>query len=79
MANHTHLVVAYNHDTKQFRFDGDGSREWIRRLFTPETNTWSDEELEYISISEEEEQEATDALKALGFEFDGNANGWQER
>lgn len=79
MANHTHLVVAYNHDTKTFTFDGDGSREWIRRLFEPQTNTWSDEEMDYVAISEADEIEAENALKALGVIFDLNSIGWQER
>lgn len=75
MANHTHLVVAYNHDTKTFWFDSDGSREWIRRLFEPETNTWSDEEEEYISIPNE--NDAVKALAALGVEVEDLD--WQER
>lgn len=77
MANHTHLVVAYNHDTKTFKFDGDGSREWIRTLFEPETNTWSDEKEDYVPISRKAEKEAVDALIALGIEAD--FDGWQER
>ncbi len=77
MANHTHLVVAYNHDTKTFTFDGDGSREWIRRLFEDETNTWSDEQEDYISVSAEDEQEAVDALEALGVAVE--ETGWQNR
>jgi hypothetical protein len=77
MANHTHLVVAYNHDTKTFWFDGDGSREWIRSLFEPETNTWSDEQGEFIAISEQQEQEAVDALKTLGVVVE--QEGWQTR
>ena len=80
MANHTHLVVAYDHDTKQFWFDGDGSREWIRRLFTPETNTWSDEQEEYIAIPAEQEQEAINALGALGIDItNDSALVWQEQ
>ena len=56
MPKHTHLVIAYNHETKTFWFDGDGSREWIRKLFEPETNTWSDEEEAYVSPDSAVEQ-----------------------
>ena len=80
MAKHTHLVVAYDHDTKKFWFDGDGSREWIRRLFDVETNTWSDEQEDYISIPVEEELEAIKALGALGIDIENDsALVWQER
>jgi hypothetical protein len=48
MARITHIVVAYNHDTKQFEFDEDGSDVWIRTLFMPESNTWSDEKEDWI-------------------------------
>jgi hypothetical protein len=72
--------VAYDHDTKQFWFDGDGSREWIRRLFTPETNTWSDEQEEYIAIPAEQEQKAINALGALGIDItNDSALVWQEQ
>jgi hypothetical protein len=78
MANHTHLVVAYNHDTKTFWFDGDGSREWIRRLFTPETNTWSDEEEEFIPEDLGLVADAMTALEALNIEID-ETDGWLTR
>jgi hypothetical protein len=77
MAQHTHLVVAYNHDTKTFWFDGDGSREWIRTLFEPETNTWSDEQGDFVAISKSAEQEAVDALETLGVTVE--QTGWQTR
>jgi hypothetical protein len=77
MAKHTHLVVVYNHDTKTFTFDGDGSREWIRRLYTPETNTWSDEDEEFVAVPVEDEDEAVNALEALGVAVE--ENGWQDR
>ena len=77
MANHTHLVVTYNHDTKTFTFDGDGTREWIRRLFVPETNTWSDEAEEYVPVSREDEAEAVDALERLGVTVEQDV--WQDR
>lgn len=78
MALHTHLVVEYNHDTKQFSFDGDGSREWIRRLFEVETNTWSDEEEEYIDNDLGLVAEAMLALQGLNIEIDEPA-GWLSR
>lgn len=77
MAKHTHLVVAYNHDTKTFWFDGDGSREWIRRLFEHETNTWSDEEENFIAVDDEVENEAVQALAKLGFEVSEDT--WKHR
>ena len=77
MALQTHLVVAYNHDTKTFTFDGDGSREWIRTLFEPETNTWSDEQSDYVAVSAQLEQEAVDALESLGVAVE--ETGWQTR
>lgn len=77
MTLHTHLVVAYNHETKTFWFDGDGSREWIRRLFDEETNTWSDEQENFIAVDDEVENEAVEALAKLGFEV--SENNWQRR
>jgi hypothetical protein len=73
----THLVVAYDHESKTFTFDGDGSREWIRVLFTPETNTWSYEAEDWVRITPDQEQEALDALKALGVTVD--ADWWVTR
>jgi len=78
MALVTHLVVAYDHDTKTFAFDGDGSREWIRRLYTPETNTWSDDAGEFVAIETEVEKEAIDALEAIGVNISDN-HLWQIR
>ena len=73
----THLVVSFDHETKTFTFDGDGSREWIRRLFTPETNTWSDEAGEYVEVHHSFETEALLALQKLGVSvLDHN---WQKR
>lgn len=77
MAIHTHLVVAYNHETKTFWFDGDGSREWIRRAMEIETNTWSDEEEAYVSVDMALEQEAVEALDRMGIAVE--QNNWQER
>jgi hypothetical protein len=77
MSKHTHLVIAYNHETKTFWFDGDGSREWIRKLFEPETNTWSDEEEAYVSPDSAVEQEAVEALERMGVAVE--QTNWQER
>lgn len=74
---HTHLVVAYNHETKTFWFDGDGSREWIRRVMEPMTNTWSDEEETYVSVDKTLEQEAVEALNRMGVAIE--QDNWQER
>ena len=74
---HTHLVVAYNHETKTFWFDGDGSREWIRRAMEPMTNTWSDEEEAYVSVDTTLEQEAVEALNRMGIAVE--QDNWQER
>jgi hypothetical protein len=77
VAKHTHLVVAYNHETKTFWFDGDGSREWIRRVLDPETNTWSDEDETYVVIDKALEQEAVEALAGIGIAIE--EDNWQER
>ena len=77
MPKHTHLVVAYNHETKTFWFDGDGSREWIRRVLDPETNTWSDEEEAYVLTDSALEQEAVEALERMGIAVE--QDNWQER
>ena len=69
---HTHLVVAYNHETKTFWFDGDGSREWIRRAMEIETNTWSDEDEAYVSIDKALEDEAVEALDRMGIAVEQN-------
>lgn len=74
----THLVVTYDHDTKTLSFDGDGSREWIRTLFEPETNTFSEEQGDFVAISKKNEQEAVDALTAVGIDT-SNQQGWQTR
>jgi hypothetical protein len=77
VAKHTHLVIAYNHETKTFWFDGDGSREWIRRVLDPETNTWSDEEEAYVLTDSALEQEAVEALERMGIAVE--QDNWQER
>ena len=62
----THLVVSYDHESGVVSFDGDGSREWIRRLFDPMTNTWSDEDSDFVAVPEVLEAEAVQALASLG-------------
>lgn len=79
MAKVTHLVVAYDHDTKELSFDGDGSREWIRTLFLPETNTWDDDAGDFVAVPESVEVEAVNALKALGVIIPKESKGWQTR
>ena len=80
MALETHLVVKYDHESKTFSFDGDGSREWIRTLFEPETNTWSDEQGDYIAVPRSFEDEAVKALGQLGIDITHISNtNWQER
>ena len=49
MSKVTHLVVAYDHSTKSFYYDDDGTDIWIRDLFTPSSCTWSDEDEDYIA------------------------------
>ena len=48
MSRHTHIVIVYNHETKSFSYDDDGTEVWIRRLFSPESNTWSDAKEDFI-------------------------------
>jgi hypothetical protein len=80
MAKYTHLVVAINHDTGEVSFDGDGSREWIRTLFEPETNTWDEDTLDWAAPDLTLEREALDLLMNLGIKVDGMFyDNWQER
>jgi hypothetical protein len=78
MSKTTHLVVQYDHDSKSFTFDGDGSREWIRSLFSPESNTWSDEDQEFIGGDIGYLTDALFALEALGIKVD-EPQGWLAR
>lgn len=66
MSLHTHLVVVYNHETKQFSYDQDGTEAWIRGLFPEETSTWSDEAGDYVVVPVEIEEEAVAGLGKLG-------------
>jgi len=80
MAKITHLVIAINHDTGSVEFDGDGSREWIRRLFEIETNTYDTELEEFIAPDLTLERQALDLLMNLGVKVDGlDYDNWQER
>ena len=80
MAKITHLVIAINHETGRVTFDGDGSREWIRTLFEPETNTYDDEIGEFVVPDLTLERQALDLLMNLGIEVDGMFyDNWQER
>jgi hypothetical protein len=49
MSKVTHLVVTYDHTTKLFSYDDDGTDVWIRDLFLPISCTWSDEDEDYIA------------------------------
>lgn len=48
MAKQTHIVVIYDHTTKSFYYDEDGTEVWIRNLFEPPSNTWCDKEQDYV-------------------------------
>lgn len=48
MAKLVSLVVEVNVETGTIRVDGDGSREWIRSLFEPQTNTFDTDSGEYV-------------------------------
>jgi hypothetical protein len=53
MSKITHIVVAYDHATKSFSYDDDGTTEWITKLFVPPSNTWCDEAEDYIADDDE--------------------------
>ena len=53
MNKQTHIVIAYDHATKSFYYDDDGTMEWITKLFTPESNTWCDDVEEWIGDDDE--------------------------
>ena len=48
MSKLVNLVIEIDTEAGTIRFDPDGSREWIRRLFQPETNTYDTELGEYV-------------------------------
>ena len=62
----TCLVVEYNHDDGTFTFDADGTREWIRKLYSPESNTWDSETGDSVVVPMHIEQNAIKALASLG-------------
>lgn len=76
----THLVITVDHQTGQISFDGDGTREWIRRLYTPETTTFDYETSEWVPVDSSFERAALDKLMELGILVDGvDYDNWQER
>jgi hypothetical protein len=40
MSRVTSLVVSFDHDTKRFSYDKDGTEAWIRDMFYPPTSTY---------------------------------------
>jgi hypothetical protein len=73
------LVIAVNTDTGLIEFDGDGSREWIRRLFEVETNTYDTELQEWVKAPIDEKI-ALNLLMTLGVAVDGlDYDNWMER
>lgn len=79
MARVVNLVVEIDTESGLIRFDGDGSREWIRTLFQPETNTYDQELGEYV-VDEAAEKKALDLLMEIGILVDGlDYDNWMER
>lgn len=79
MSRVVNLVVEIDTETGMIRFDGDGSREWIRGLFQPETNTYDTELGEYV-VDVAAERKALDLLMELGILVDGiDYDNWMER
>lgn len=62
----TCLVVEYDHDSGTFTFDADGTREWIRKLYSPESNTWDSTTGDSVAVPQAVEQKAIQALASLG-------------
>jgi hypothetical protein len=76
----THLVITVNNQTGQIAFDGDGTREWIRRLFDQHTTTYDLDAQEFIAVDGSVERAALDKLMELGILVDGlDYDNWQER
>jgi hypothetical protein len=59
-------------------FDGDGSREWIRRLFDIETNTFDTQNGEYVK-DDVLEARALKVLEQHGVIVSDDSKNWQER
>jgi hypothetical protein len=79
MARVVNLVVEIDTESGLIRFDGDGSREWIRSLFQPETNTYDQDLGEYVQ-DEAAERKALDLLMEIGILVDGlDYDNWMER
>ena len=76
----THLVITVNNQTGEISFDGDGTREWIRRLFDPHTTTYDLDLQEFVAVDGSVEAAALDRLMEIGIAVDGlDYNNWQER
>lgn len=75
----THFVVMVDSETGKVHFDYDGSREWIRRLFEPETNTYDTEDGEYVAVAPIIEEHALNALETIGVIFDRGDEDWKTR
>lgn len=79
MARVVNLVVEIDTESGLIRFDGDGSREWIRSLFDPQTNTYDQDLGEYVQ-DETAERKALHLLMEIGILVDGlDYDNWQER
>lgn len=77
MAKLVNLVVEIDVESGEIRFDGDGSREWIRSLFEPATNTYDTETGEYVA-DDAAERKALQLLMEIGVAVE-NLDNWQER
>jgi len=75
----THFVVMVDSETGGVYFDYDGSREWIRRLFEPETNTYDCEDGEFVPVAPYIEETALNALERIGVIFDRGDEEWKTR
>lgn len=78
MPKMVHFVVMVDELGRVF-FDADGSREWIRTLFEPPTNTYDLEEEEFVPVAPEFEDSALEALKNAGVIFEGGDELWRLR
>lgn len=74
----SHFVVMVDNETGKVYFDGDGSREWIRRLFDEPTNTYDTEEGVFVPFAPYVEEQALNALERIGVIFEEDID-WRER
>lgn len=80
MAKYVHLVVMVDPVSGDIVFDGDGTREYIRRLHSPETTIFDFDLQEWVLPDEKLEQAALDRLMDLGILVDGlDYDNWMER